>query len=76
MIEQMNTKISANFHNIDLTVDMKPPKDLFIEVTSNDNYGNITLPDSGEITFNKGRSLFLRRSDVDQLIKKGMVKEC
>lgn len=71
----MNTAISASYHNIDLTVDLKPPRDLFIEVKVNDDYGTMTLPESGEITLKRNSTLHLRRSDVDQLIKKGMVSE-
>jgi hypothetical protein len=35
--------------NIDLTIDMQPPKELFIEVRIKDDHGEITLPDSGVV---------------------------
>ena len=34
---------------LDLTVDFAPPKDLFIEVRVNKDYGTVMLPESGEV---------------------------
>ena len=34
---------------LDLTVDFAPPKDLFIEVRVNKDYGPVMLPESGEV---------------------------
>ena len=52
-LEGYNKSISGMFGsditNIDLTVDFNPPKDLFIEVRVNKDYGTINLPDSGEV---------------------------
>lgn len=60
--------------NIDLTVDMTPPKDLFIEVrVKQSGYGTVMLPESGEVNLAMGTTHFLRRSEVDHLIKKGVL---
>ena len=37
----------ANFTNLDLTVDLTPPKDLFIEVRIKRDLGQMVLPESG-----------------------------
>ena len=48
MIDEYNKSISQQ-NNIDLTVDMKPPKDLFIEVRVKTDYGTVILPESGTV---------------------------
>ena len=52
-IDTYNKAVSNMFsndsNNIDLTVDFNPPKDLFIEVRVNKDYGNVILPESGEV---------------------------
>jgi len=45
-IDTYNKKLSET-NNIDLTVDLTPPKELFIEVRIKKDYGTITLPESG-----------------------------
>ena len=72
--DQMNL---ANFmpSAIDLTVDFAPPKDLFIEVRVNKDYGTVMLPESGEVRLNKHSTHLLRRAEVEHLIKRGIVSE-
>ena len=52
-IDNYNKAVSNMFandsNNIDLTVDFNPPKDLFLEVRVNKDYGNVILPESGEV---------------------------
>ena len=45
-IDSYNKRLSE-VNNIDLTVDLSPPKELFIEVRVNRDYGTVTLPESG-----------------------------
>jgi len=45
-IDQYNKSLSLE-NNIDLTVDLTPPKELFIEVRIKKDYGTIMLPESG-----------------------------
>ena len=45
-VDNYNKHLSE-VNNIDLTVDLSPPKDLFIEVRVNIDYGTVTLPESG-----------------------------
>jgi GINS complex subunit 1 len=60
---------------VDLTVDLTPPKELFIEVRIKKDYGSIMLPESGEVLLHKNTTHLLRRSEVDHLIKQGIVAE-
>ena len=60
---------------LDLTVDLAPPKSLYIEVRVNGDYGTVMLPESGEVTLLKNSTHLLRRTDVDHLIKRGMLSE-
>ena len=62
-------------NNMDLTVDMAPPKDLYIEVRILQACGKITLPESGEVDLVKNSTYNLRRSDVDHLVKQGIMAE-
>ena len=65
----------ANFTNLDLTVDLTPPKDLFIEVRIKKDLGQMVLPESGQVLLQKNTTHLLRRSEVDQLIKQGVADE-
>jgi GINS complex subunit 1 len=73
-IDEYNRSLSMH-NNIDLTVDMKPPKDLFIEVRIKQDYGTVMLPESGQVNLQKNTTHLLRRSEVDHLIKQGIVAE-
>jgi GINS complex subunit 1 len=60
---------------VDLTTDLTPPKELFVEVRIKKDYGSITLPESGDVLLQKNTTHMLRRSEVDHLIKQGIVAE-
>ena len=78
-LDGYNKAISNMFgtegNHIDLTVDFNPPKDLFIEVRVNKDYGTVTLPESGEVKLQKNSTHLLRRSEVDNLLKRGIMSE-
>ena len=78
-IETYNKTVSNMFtsdaNNIDLTVDFNPPKDLYIEVRVRKDYGIVMLPESGEVRLQKNSTHLLRRSEVDNLIKRGIMSE-
>lgn len=74
-IDEYNKSIGGAAFALDLTVDMQPPKDLFIEVRVKVDYGSVVLPESGEVNLAKGTTHLLRRTEVDHLIKKGIVDE-
>ena len=46
LLDQYNNEY-ASFTNLDLTVDLTPPKDLFIEVRIKKDLGSMVLPESG-----------------------------
>ena len=45
----MNKDYSVGSSVLDLTVDLTPPKELFIEVRIKKDYGAVMLPESGEV---------------------------
>ena len=69
----MNNEFNPS--SMDLTVDFNPPKDLFIEVRVHKDYGTVILPESGEVRLQKNTTHLLRRSEVDHLIKRGIMSE-
>lgn len=54
--------------------DLQPPKHLNLEVHVLRDYGEIMTP-SGSVTLTKGDRLLLRRTDVEHLIRQGVVEE-
>ena len=74
-IDAYNKEYAPYCQGIDLTVDLTPPKELFIEVRVKKDYGKVLLPESGEVHLQKGTTHLLRRSEVDGLIKKGIMDE-
>ena len=65
----------AQFCNLDLTTDLTPPKDLFIEVRIKKDLGSMILPESGQVLLQKNTTHLLRRSEVEELIKRGDADE-
>lgn len=56
--------------NLELGADLQPPSDLLIEVLVLEDCGEI-LTENGLINLNKGTRQFMRRSDVEHLIRQG-----
>ena len=76
-LEAINT-YNKSIHSglsLDLTVDMTPPKELFIEVRVNQDYGTVVLPESGAVNLAKGTTHLLRRTEVEHLIKRGILDQ-
>ena len=60
---------------MDLTLDLAgPPKDLFVEVRVLQNLGEIGLSNGSFVRLDRGTTHFLKRTDVDPLIRRGLVK--
>ena len=74
LLDDFNAEYSE-FTNLDLTVDLTPPKDLFIEVRIKKDLGSMVLPESGQVLLQKNTTHLLRRSEVDSLIKQGVADE-
>ena len=74
-IDQLNQDYSVGSSSLDLTVDLTPPKELYIEVRIKKDYGAVMLPESGEVHLQRNTTHLLRRSEVDHLIKQGIVAE-
>lgn len=66
-------RLLANYSDavdLDLTADPLPPRDLYIEVRVNRDCGSV-LTDSGPVTLKPGTAHFLKRTDVEHLIRQG-----
>ncbi len=63
-----------SFPELDLTTDLHPPKDLFIEVRVLQDCGEI-MTDNGAVTLEKNSTHFLRRTDVEPFIRQGMLAQ-
>lgn len=59
--------------NLDLTADIQPPRDLFVEVRVKRDCGSV-LTDSGPVALRLGTAHFLKRSDVEHLIRQGALE--
>jgi GINS complex subunit 1 len=58
---------------IDLSADLHPPKELFIQVRCLKEHGEI-FTENGSIKLEKGTQHFVRRSDVELLIRQGVLQ--
>ncbi len=74
-IDEYNKSLTMGALALDLTIDMTPPKELFIEVRVKQDYGTVMLPESGQVNLSQGTTHLLRRTEVDHLIKKGIVEQ-
>lgn len=72
---QYNRSLNTYTRNvgIDLTTDLLPPKELFIEVRCLEDIGEIATED-GTVQLEEGSQHFLRRSDVEPLIRAGKLE--
>jgi GINS complex subunit 1 len=60
---------------VDITTDLVPPKDLFIEVRVKEDIGDIVLPVTGQVTFKKNTVQLVRREEVAALVRQGALKQ-
>lgn len=58
---------------LDLTADQKPPRDLYIEVRVLRDCGDL-MTDHGAVALRKGTAHFLRRVDVEHLVRQGALE--
>lgn len=59
---------------IDLTCDLQPPKDLFIEVRCVEDYGKFELEDGEVVLLKKNSQHYLPRLEVEPLLKQGILE--
>lgn len=62
-----------NMVELDLTADPHPPKDLYVEVRVLADCGSV-LTESGPVTLKPGTAHFLKRADVEHLIRQGALE--
>jgi GINS complex subunit 1 len=59
--------------DLDLTSDLEPPRDLFVEIRVLISCGEL-VTESGPVSLDQGSTHYLRRSDVEHLIRLGHVE--
>ena len=59
---------------LNLTLNLKPPKTLCIEVSCLTNYGNLELSNGIVVNLKKGSRHFLPRTECEELIRQGILK--
>ncbi|RLN06062.1 hypothetical protein BBJ28_00017166 [Nothophytophthora sp. Chile5] len=71
--DQLLTDYMADFE-LDLSADLKPPKDLYVEVRVLRDCGEV-MTESGLVNLDAHSTHFLRRVDVEQLIRQGLLEQ-
>lgn len=64
----------SSFSDMDLSVDLEPPTDIFIDVRVLKNGGEIQT-EYGAFNLIKDSQFYVRKSDVDRLIQQGYLEE-
>ncbi|XP_073648740.1 DNA replication complex GINS protein PSF1 isoform X2 [Tursiops truncatus] len=59
---------------LDITQDMKPPKNLYIEVRCLKDYGEFEVDDGTSVLLKKNSQHFLPRWKCEQLIRQGILE--
>lgn len=72
--QELALDFKAGFSDIDLSVDLEPPKDLFIDVRVLKNGGEVQT-EYGSFNLIKDSQFYVRKSDVDRLIQLGYLEE-
>jgi GINS complex subunit 1 len=60
---------------LDLTTDIEPPKELFIEVRVKEDIGDVILPVTGQRNFKKNTVQLVRREEVATLVRQGALQQ-
>jgi len=61
--------------DLDVTADVQPPKRLHVMVRVKRALGDVMLPSGASVKMMPGTTLLLRRSDVEQLVRRGALEE-
>lgn len=72
LVQEYSRKVSKF---IDITGDLVPPKDIYIEVKVKDDVGDINLPVAGPVTLKKNTVQLLRREDAATLVRQGVLQQ-
>ncbi|KAK8812331.1 hypothetical protein WA158_007565 [Blastocystis sp. Blastoise] len=70
----LNVNDYSRIIGFDLTADKHPPKHLYIEVLVKEDCGEI-MTERGTVVLEKNTTHFLRRSDVEHLIRQGYLEQ-
>ena len=72
LMQEYSRKVSKC---IDITGDLNPPKEIYIEVRVKEDVGDIILPVTGQITLKKNTVQLLRREDAATLVRQGLLQQ-
>ena len=72
LMQEYSRKVSKY---LDITGDLTPPKDLYVEVRVKEDVGDIMLPVSGQTSLKKNTVQLLRREDAATLIRQGVLQQ-
>jgi GINS complex subunit 1 len=61
--------------DMDLTAHLQPPHDLFVEVRALQDAGEIVLQSGTRLFITKNTTHFLRRTDVEHLIRQNILEQ-
>jgi len=60
---------------LDLTADTEAPEEMHVQIrVLDESVGEIQTPDSGVVRLKRGRQMFLKRTDIEHLIRAGKVE--
>jgi GINS complex subunit 1 len=60
---------------LDLTADLQPPKDVYVEVRCREEQGDVVLLESGTVGLHRNSMYLLKRSEADQYIRQGVLEQ-
>mmetsp|Transcript_14092 Transcript_14092/g.26383 ORF Transcript_14092/g.26383 Transcript_14092/m.26383 type:complete len:188 (-) Transcript_14092:33-596(-) len=60
---------------IDLTADLQPPKDVYVEVRCREEQGDVVLPESGAVGLHRNSMYLLKRTEADRYIRQGVLEQ-
>lgn len=70
--KQINVEYQQSFpFDLDLKKDMEPPRNIFIEVRVLEDCGEVVGSDGNFLTLEKNSTQFVKKSDVEHLIRQG-----
>lgn len=72
--QELVLEFKSGFSDIDLSVDLEPPQDIFIDVRVLKNGGEVQT-EYGVFNLIKDSQFYVRKSDVDRLISQGYLEE-
>lgn len=71
LLNDYSSKVSRY---LDVTTDTEPPKDVYVTVKVDEEYGEIVLPETGPVALTKHSLHLLKRTESVALVKQGVLQ--